>query len=91
MNSFPYHSDKEYLEIKNVDGVYLAYFKGEVLPAQMETEINQGAVNEFGNYETYATIKFLVKPEHKKQISFEIKGQDLNNVIMTAINKNNSK
>ena len=88
-----YLPNKEYIEIRNVDGVHLAYFKGEMLPAQIKTIITQDA-SEGDNKKTEATISFLVKLENLKKTNtipvFEIKQEDLNNVLTKTINRNNS-
>jgi len=86
-----YLKNREYIEIKNVDGVHLAYFKGEMLPAQIKTIITQDAY-EGDNKKTEATISFLVKLEDLKNTNtvFEIQGDKLIGVINKNNNRDNS-
>lgn len=59
-NKKMYLEGKEYIEIRNVDGVHLAYFKGEVLPALVESTVIQGADT---SQPAEAVLKFIVKLE----------------------------
>lgn len=86
-----YLSNKEYIEIRNIDGVHLAYFKGEALPAQIKTIITQDASDGDGS-KTEATISFLVKLEDLKKDShvFEISVDKLIGVIKKNTDRDNS-
>ena len=74
----------ERIEIRNENGLHLAYYKGVLLPALIKSKIIQDA----DGY-THAKLEFLVELE--KPNSFEIKQSDLEKVVYTTINRNNAK
>lgn len=75
------------IEIRVENGLHQAYYQGVKLPFLIDSQIIQG----FNKQSTEAVLRFRVDLQELNNISFEIKKHDLDNVIMTAINRNNSK
>lgn len=62
----------EKIEIRNVNGFHLAFFKGLQLPLLIESVVNQDASGF-----TTANLLFEVELENINNNTFEIKGSDL--------------
>ena len=65
----------EKIEIRNIDGIHLAFYKGEKLPFLIKSIVTQG-VDEI----TTAILEFEVNLENINNTVFEIKGSDLINI-----------